>query len=145
MNEPVYCKPCKKKFKNESSHKAHLPSKQHIKNASTFKEKVIDENKKIDILEDGEEREPRGSTATDAKVCLFSGKIHNSVEENLKSMYHKYGFFLLEQDSVMDREGLLRFIGKIINVDMICIICGKLAFNRRKKIQGSQGCSKPHD
>lgn len=47
----------------------------------------------------------------DPCVSFFDNKVSSSMEENLKYMYKKFGFFLPDAEYLADPEGLIKYLG----------------------------------
>lgn len=49
-----------------------------------------------------------------------------SIEENLKYMEKKYGFFIIEAKSCINVQGLLKYLGELVHVQKKCISCDQI-------------------
>jgi pre-60S factor REI1 len=66
------------------------------------------------------------TTDKDQRACLFSNHVSESIEENLKFMEKKYGFFIIDVKSCKDKQGLLKYLGELIHVQKKCIGCDQI-------------------
>lgn len=57
--------------------------------------------------------------------CLFSDTKSDSFEENLNFMFKNYGFFILEEKSCIDKEGLIKHLAQVVHNEKKCLYCGK--------------------
>jgi hypothetical protein len=65
------------------------------------------------------------TTVESLNGCLFSDTKSTTFQENLDFMFKTYGFFILEEKSCIDKEGLVRFLAKKIHEEKSCIYCCK--------------------
>merc|ERR1719343_180349 len=56
--------------------------------------------------------------------CFFTGKIFTTVDENVKHM-ESLGFFIPDQEHLVDRDGLLRYVARKIGVGNVCLVCNE--------------------
>ena len=61
----------------------------------------------------------------DPKQCLFDQHQSETLEENIKYMQKAYGFFLPDQDCLVDLEGLLGYAHEKIKLGHYCLYCEK--------------------
>ena len=61
----------------------------------------------------------------DPKQCLFDQHQSETLEENVKYMQKAYGFFLPDQDCLVDLEGLLGYAHEKIKLGHYCLYCEK--------------------
>lgn len=57
--------------------------------------------------------------------CLFSDHKSDSFEDNLEYMFKNYGFFILEEKSCIDKEGLIKHLAEVVHIEKKCIYCCK--------------------
>ena len=55
--------------------------------------------------------------------CLFTDIKSESFEQNLESMFKKFGFCILEEKSCVDKEGLVAYLAEKIHKDFSCVYC----------------------
>lgn len=58
-------------------------------------------------------------------VCLFCNKKSNDIEHNLKHMNSFHGFFIPEEQYLIDCEGLLEYLGFKVGAGATCLWCNK--------------------
>jgi len=56
--------------------------------------------------------------------CFFTGKVFNTVDENVKHM-ESLGFFIPDKEHLVDRDGLLRYVARKIGVGNVCLVCNE--------------------
>ena len=61
----------------------------------------------------------------DPKQCLFDQHQSETLDENIKYMQKAYGFFLPDQDCLVDLEGLLGYAHEKIKLGHYCLYCEK--------------------
>lgn len=61
----------------------------------------------------------------DPKQCLFDQHQSETLEDNIKYMQKAYGFFLPDQDCLVDLEGLLGYAHEKIKLGHYCLYCEK--------------------
>ena len=61
----------------------------------------------------------------DPRGCIFDAHVSETVEENLKHMHRKYGFFVPDMEYVCDIEGLIKFVAAKVKLGCVCLQCGK--------------------
>lgn len=64
---------------------------------------------------------------------LFDNTVCNSVKSNAKRMYKKYGFFIPDQEYLIDLEGLIGYCHEKIYFGHVCLYC-------HKTFRSAQGC-----
>jgi len=69
------------------------------------------------------------------RQCLFDKHISASLDANIVRMQRKYGFFLPDQEYLVDKEGLLGYCHEKIKLGHCCLYCQKL-------FTSWQGCQK---
>ncbi|EGR31259.1 zinc c2h2 type family protein, putative [Ichthyophthirius multifiliis] len=67
--------------------------------------------------------ENKRTTQNDVSICLFCDKINDNIQQNLKHMEINHGFFICEEKYIKDLEGLILFLAKQINEQLVCIFC----------------------
>lgn len=64
----------------------------------------------------------------DPKQCLFDSHRSNTLEENVEYMHRTYGFFIPDQECLVDQEGLLGYLHEKIKLGHYCLYCEKSVF-----------------
>ncbi|KAM7536559.1 hypothetical protein Aperf_G00000080847 [Anoplocephala perfoliata] len=141
-----YCDVCKKIFKSENTYEVHIASQQHIKklkNASSKEkaiEPIVESSQSFDGSDsdfDGEEpsSSPFGK-ALPVGACFFcEASFENSadaVESVLSHMENKHSFVLPYLNKLVDAEGLLADLGRLVGEEFACLGCGRQFFGRRQ-------------
>lgn len=67
--------------------------------------------------------------------CLFDKHISASIEANVERMHRKYGFFIPDQEYLIDKEGLVGYCHEKIKLGHVCLCC-------HKTFTTWQGCQK---
>lgn len=57
--------------------------------------------------------------------CMFCSSISQSLEENLKHMTEKHGFFLPDAEYISDLEGLITYLGQKVGIGNMCLWCNQ--------------------
>jgi len=125
----------KKKFKSQAAYENHLNSKKYKLELAKFNEEK--KKKATEVAEatpaDQEKIEPKKTPAQpavttdkDQRACLFSNFVSESIEENLKYMEKKYGFFIIEAKSCINVQGLLKSLGELLHVQKKCMSCDQI-------------------
>jgi pre-60S factor REI1 len=65
-------------------------------------------------------------TIIEPRQCLFDKHISGSVEANLERMQRKYGFFLPDQEYLVDAEGLVGYCQEKIKLGHYCLYCQRM-------------------
>ncbi|WVW78779.1 hypothetical protein I302_100741 [Kwoniella bestiolae CBS 10118] len=55
--------------------------------------------------------------------CLFCSCSQASVEDNIKHMTKSHSFFIPDQDILLDRSGLLAYLGEKVAIGNLCLFC----------------------
>lgn len=63
--------------------------------------------------------------AIDCDTCLFCNKKNSNIASNVKHMYDYHGFFFPEEKYLIDREGLLEYLGFKVGAGSTCLWCNK--------------------
>lgn len=58
-------------------------------------------------------------------VCLFCNKKNNNIVNNLKHMNSYHGFFIPEEQYLIDCEGLMEYLGFKVGAGATCLWCNK--------------------
>lgn len=136
-NQSYYCEVLNQKFSNYATYAARLNTKKYQKAMETYKEKSKEEapkpEEKIEeisekILEevpaDGFKKKQQPPTTLDStSICLFTNCLFESFEKNLEQMRKKFGFFLLDEKCCVNKEGLIKYLSKVIQKEHTCIYC----------------------
>ena len=56
-------------------------------------------------------------------VRILNRKKFYKIKRNLKHMNKNHGFFISDEKYIRDRVGLIRFLAKKINENLVCIYC----------------------
>lgn len=67
--------------------------------------------------------------------CLFCNKLFENLEENLEHMLKLHGFFLPEANSLVDLEGIIKYIGYRIGTEHVCLYCQINKFDSVSAVQ----------
>ena len=62
----------------------------------------------------------------DPRQCLFDRHISASVHDNITRMQRKYGFFVPDQECLIDAEGLVGYCHEKIQIGRLCLYCQKV-------------------
>ena len=127
--EVYYCKITNKKFNSKKTYENYLKSKKYLKNLKKWEAKQrANKDKQVEeMTENTTEKEAATllTTLNDITVCLFSNKKSDTFEENLEHMRKEYGFFIIEEESCIDKKGLIRYLAELVHKHHECIFCGK--------------------
>lgn len=104
------CDVCWKNFKSAQTFQEHLKSKKHLENQKNPRKKP-------------EAKEVTRTAQDDLAICFFCNDQAADLQANLTHMEMAHGFFLLEEDYLVDREGLLKEIVEQIFQDNACLYC----------------------
>eukprot|EP00560_Eucampia_antarctica_P009292 CAMPEP_0197827624 /NCGR_PEP_ID=MMETSP1437-20131217/4363_1 /TAXON_ID=49252 ORGANISM="Eucampia antarctica, Strain CCMP1452" /NCGR_SAMPLE_ID=MMETSP1437 /ASSEMBLY_ACC=CAM_ASM_001096 /LENGTH=502 /DNA_ID=CAMNT_0043428545 /DNA_START=110 /DNA_END=1618 /DNA_ORIENTATION=- len=69
----------------------------------------------------------------DPRQCLFDNHMCASVEENIERMYKKYGFYIPDQEYLIDAETLIGYCTEKVKLGHLCLYC-------QKTFSTSRGC-----
>lgn len=76
-------------------------------------------------LADGFKKKKSVPTTMDSvNICLFTNTLYESFEKNLEQMKKNFGFHVLYETSCKNKEKLIKYLAKMIQVENICIYCG---------------------
>lgn len=57
-------------------------------------------------------------------VCIFCNKVaKGGMEENCKHMLSRHGFFIPDQEYLVDKEGLLEYCSEKVKIGCLCLVC----------------------
>ncbi len=104
------CDVCWKEFKSAQTFNEHLKSKKHLENQRNPRKKPV-------------AKEVTRTARDDLAVCFFCNDQAPDLQANLAHMEVAHGFFLVEEDFLVDREGLLKEIVDQIFCDNACLFC----------------------
>ena len=62
---------------------------------------------------------------TGSNYCIFDNKSFDNVDDNIAYMLNTYGFFLPEQEFLVDKEGLIEYLNEKVKLGGLCIYCQK--------------------
>lgn len=57
--------------------------------------------------------------------CLFSGHISKNIDANILYMERNYSFFIPMKENLVDKVGLMRYLGRKVGVGNICLTCNE--------------------
>ena len=84
------------------------------------------------VVEDAEdeedeeiEEEDEVALPTGSNYCIFDNKSFDNVDDNIAYMLNNYGFFLPEQEFLVDKEGLIEYLNEKVKLGGLCIYCQK--------------------
>mmetsp|Transcript_24167 Transcript_24167/g.26691 ORF Transcript_24167/g.26691 Transcript_24167/m.26691 type:complete len:461 (-) Transcript_24167:11-1393(-) len=110
-------------------------------------DKIINENKeqKKEELESGELAQTQTEMNSvvldeeppiiDPRQCLFDKHVSLTLDANIERMQRKYGFFIPDQEYLVDKEGLIGYCQEKIKIGHCCLYC-------QKRFSTWQGCQK---
>lgn len=55
--------------------------------------------------------------------CIYCGLENNDIERNVKHMFHKHGLYIPERSYLINLEGLLTFLNRLILEEYSCLCC----------------------
>ena len=90
------------------------------------------------VVEPEENDEPMAEEETpviDPRQCLFDKHMSPTLDANIERMARKYGFFIPDQEYLVEKEGLLGYCHEKIKLGHCCLYCQKL-------FSTWQGCQK---
>lgn len=88
-------------------------------NEETMEEEKEENEQEEETMEDMEEEAPE----IDPLQSLFDNHTSSSIEENIKYMYEKYGFFVPDKEFLIDSEGLIGYCAEKVKLGHICLYC----------------------
>ncbi|AQZ09765.1 REI1 (YBR267W) [Zygosaccharomyces parabailii] len=80
--------------------------------------------------------------------CLFCGKHFTDLNTNTDHMFKNHGFYIPEQNYLVDKTGLIRYISEKIGLGNICIVCnyqGRSVEAVRAHMQAKRHCKIPYE
>lgn len=155
-SQTYYCEVLNQKFSNYATFEARITSKKYQKALETFKSKSKNLTEKPEekeeemtekVLEDGaadgfkKKRAPVATTLDSASICLFTNCMYDTFEDNLFNMRKRFGFFILDENCCVNKEGLIKYLAKQIQNEHRCIYCHqhfKTADSTQKHIVSKQ-------
>jgi pre-60S factor REI1 len=76
--------------------------------------------------EEGEEEEDYGPPPVlGANISIFDDKEFETIDECMEYMKEKFGFFIPDQEYLIDRDGLLEYLGEKVKLGGLCLYCQK--------------------
>lgn len=88
-------------------------------------EEVLDGDDLLDEDYDEDEAEAMLARVVKSDTCLFCDKKSNSISSNVIHMNLMHGFFIPEEQYVIDLDGLLEYLGFKVGAGCTCIWCNK--------------------
>lgn len=88
-------------------------------------EEVLDEEDLLDEDYDEDEAEEMLARVVKPDTCLFCDKKSNDANSNVIHMNLMHGFFVPEEQYVIDLDGLLEYLGFKVGAGCTCIWCNK--------------------
>ena len=86
-------------------------------------------------MKEAEEVEEEEAPVIEPRQCLFDSHMCPTIPHNIKRMQEKYGFFIPDQEYLIDTEGLLGYCHEKIKLGHCCLYCQKF-------FSSWQGCQK---
>ncbi|ORX60504.1 hypothetical protein DM01DRAFT_1161481 [Hesseltinella vesiculosa] len=136
------CGICKRSYANENSFTNHLKSKKHRdlefklpqvlqKTASRQTDDKKVPGKRQQLFSDDEEVEHTASEQDQPMFgadhtlvsCMFCHHTSDDFNANLNHMVRSHGFFLPDQEYLVDTPGLIAYLAEKIMIDHICLYC----------------------
>lgn len=90
-----------------------------VTNSEVVVEDVEDEEDEEIAVED------EAPLPTGANYCIFDNKSFENVDDNIAYMLNTYGFFLPEQEYLVDKVGLIEYLNEKVKLGGLCIYCQK--------------------
>lgn len=118
----------KKKNSNARMSKRQLRQQERLGTAAaTTAIPNAEESSEEDVEEMEEENElvPEEAPEINPNQCLFDRHISSDVNANAEYMYKKYGFFIPDQEFMIDLEGLIGYCAEKIKLGHTCLYCQK--------------------
>lgn len=119
--------------REERSGTNHLKNKDNKKKQQQDKEKedkTLVENVSNEMNEEEstskQEVEEQQQPIIDPRQCLFDKHTAASVDANLERMHRKYGFFVPDQEYLVDAEGLVGYCQEKIKLGHYCLYCQRM-------------------
>nr|CCA17466.1 conserved hypothetical protein [Albugo laibachii Nc14] len=135
------CQTCANKtFSSEKAFQNHLLSKKHIAgtNASSNNDPIVS-FQSMDPLEeeynDDDETLEEQMESISVHDCIFCNFQGAHLEDNLKHMLEEHGFFIPDQECVVDLEGLLRYLAQKVKCGHVCLYCNGKIFQTFQDVQ----------
>ena len=117
--------------------KSQAPAYDRIKKKG--EEEAIDQSEADEMVveesTDETQKEEEEAPVIEPRQCLFDKHMSPSVEANLERMQRKYGFFLPDQEYLVDTEGLIGYCHEKIKLGHYCLYCQRI-------FRSWQGCQK---
>ncbi|XP_064614151.1 cytoplasmic 60S subunit biogenesis factor ZNF622-like isoform X2 [Liolophura sinensis] len=91
-------------------------------------ERVLTELDDEDMVEDDSDAESWESfdgEGLGVEECLFCSQVSQSMEDNLRHMTVKHGFFLPDAEYISDLEGLISYLGQKVGEGNVCLWCNE--------------------
>lgn len=88
-------------------------------------EDILDDNDLVDEDYDGDEAEEMLARVIKSKTCLFCDKRSADIHKNVAHMNLHHGFFIPEEQYVIDLDGLLEYLGFKVGAGLTCTWCNK--------------------
>lgn len=88
-------------------------------------EDVLDDDDLLDEDYDGDEAAEMLARVVKIDTCLFCDKKSANIHKNIAHMNLHHGFFIPEEQYVIDLDGLLEYLGFKVGAGLTCIWCNK--------------------
>lgn len=85
----------------------------------------LDDNELLDEDYDEEEAAEMLAKVVSSDVCLFCSKKSCDIESNVKHMNLMHGFFIPEEQYLIDLEGMMEYLGFKVGAGATCVWCQK--------------------
>ncbi|KAI8092764.1 C2H2 type zinc-finger-domain-containing protein [Halteromyces radiatus] len=134
------CGVCRRSYVNENSFSNHLKSKKHRdlefrssptttsthgthnKKENTHRQQLFSDDEEIEHQLEDQQHQPTISDKSQVS-CLFCHHISDHFGANLQHMISQHGFFLPDDEYLMDAPGLISYLYDKVVQDYICLFC----------------------
>lgn len=99
----------------------HIPAE--VDNEEDWEE--VDDDDLLDEDYDEEEEAEMLARVVGSNTCLFCGKESSNIKTNLNHMNLLHGFFIPEEQYLIDLEGIMRYLGFKVGAGSTCLWCNK--------------------
>jgi pre-60S factor REI1 len=127
----------KKNKQQETTVKSQAAANDRIKEKSAEQEASVNDDAEMNVEETSAEEQAveEEPPVIEPRQCLFDKHMSPSVEANLERMQRKYGFFVPDQEYLVDMEGLVGYCQEKVKLGHYCLYCQKV-------FSTWQGCQK---
>lgn len=122
--EAVSCDLCQKSYASPKQLKGHLKSRKHAQelakeDCNVVEASVSQQQEISDSLSDD-------AADLDTTICLFCNIENDDISTNMSHMNQAHGFFIPNQDYLIDLESLLSYLALLIADFNECLHCGAI-------------------